>query len=296
MRSTHLRRSLTLILLAFAGCRTVPPGGHPGAASGTTPLVRAACLGEAPADPWAPYFKQQAEDLTLKVGQQGGTDLRVDAKSPMPPGKPATQWYKLEGEDAVALPGATAERLDLRALDAAGITEKTAGFYVCQATYEDEAGPHSSCSRLAEVQVFRDRKDSSTVPQPLLLRGSTNLVTLISGITVSAPPRIGSGGTSGGCPGTYTARASFRDPNGYLTWTPPSDARTCTITDVTANRPAGYASSVQATVGLSSVACAANSASFAVNTASKYSFAIYVNSSVPSNWTGPMLLDVSWQK
>lgn len=116
-----------------------------------------------------------------------------------------------------------------------------------------------------------------------------------SGVTVSAPPTIGTGGTPG-CPGTYTARASFRNPQGKLTWTPPTGATQCTLTDVTVQRPANYASSVQAVTGLTSVACSATgTVTFALNAGAKYSFGICVNSPVPAGWTGPLVLQVDWQ-
>ena len=113
----------------------------------------------------------------------------------------------------------------------------------------------------------------------------------VTTVTVSAAPRIGTT-TGSGCPGTYYAKAAFYSPAGYLTWTP--NGPNCVLTDVTVNRPAGYASRIEATSVLTQVACGTSPVSFAANLTKKYGFTIYVVSPVPAGWTGPLLLQVTW--
>lgn len=112
-----------------------------------------------------------------------------------------------------------------------------------------------------------------------------------STVTVSAVPRIGTA-TGGTCPGTYYAKAAFYSPSGTLTWTPASP--NCVLKDVTVNRPPGYASKIEATNVLTKVACGDSPLSFTADVTKKYGFTIYVVSPVPANWTGPLLLEVSW--
>lgn len=114
-------------------------------------------------------------------------------------------------------------------------------------------------------------------------------------ITASAVPTFGQGGNPSGCPGVYQAIARIPSPAGPLTWTAPSGATSCRITDVTPDMPSTYQSRVEAVRILTQVACGDTTATFNVTAGQKFTFTIYVINVPPPPASGvDLVLKVEW--
>ncbi len=104
-----------------------------------------------------------------------------------------------------------------------------------------------------------------------------------------------SGGSGGGCPGTYTGYAKMTNSAGSFFITPPTNVVSGTLTDAS-GIPSPYVSVAYVSCSDSSSWCDTNSVTFPATHSKTYTLAVYVKSPTPPPTNGqPMNIQITWQ-
>jgi hypothetical protein len=104
-----------------------------------------------------------------------------------------------------------------------------------------------------------------------------------------------SGGSGGGCPGTYTGYAKMTNSAGTFSITPPTNVVSGTLTDAS-GFPSPYVSVANVSCSDFSSWCDTNSVTFPATHSKTYTLTVYVKSPTPPPTNGqPMNLQITWQ-
>lgn len=126
------------------------------------------------------------------------------------------------------------------------------------------------------------------------LTACVNLTTTSISGTQCIPFTVHSGGSGSGCPGIYTGFAKITNGAGTFSITPPANATSGTLTDMS-GYPSPYVSVASVVCSDFTPWCDTNSVTFPATNSKTYKLTVYVKNAQPPMTNGqPMTLDIQW--